>query len=40
VLHYIKKKYGTDYLDKILETVKNQKEEVIIAVENLKNQKE
>lgn len=33
-LQYIKKKYGVDYLDKILETVKNQKEEVIIAVEN------
>jgi superfamily II DNA or RNA helicase len=34
-LHFIKNQYGTDYLDKVKERVKNQKEEVIIAVENL-----
>ena len=33
-LNYIKERYGTDYLDRVLEKVKNQKEEVIIAVEN------
>ena len=33
-LHYLKKVYGTDYLERILETVKDQKEEVIIAGEN------
>lgn len=33
-LDYIKNKYGTDYLDQILERVKDLKEEMIIAVEN------
>ena len=35
-IEYIKKRYGSDYLDRILEKVKDQKEEVIIAVENFK----
>ncbi|TBW26967.1 helicase-related protein [Gramella sp. KN1008] len=33
-LNYIKSRYGADYLERVLEKVKNQKEEVIIAVEN------
>lgn len=33
-LEYIKNRYGVDYLDNILEKVKDKKEEVIIAVEN------
>jgi len=33
-LEYIKKRYGVDYLDKVLEKVKDKKEEVIIAIEN------
>ncbi len=33
-LDYIKNRYGIDYLDTILEKVKDKKEEVIIAVEN------
>ena len=33
-LDYIKNRYGIDYLDNILEKVKDKKEEVIIAVEN------
>lgn len=35
-LDYIKKRYGADYLERILEKVKDQKEEIIIAVENQK----
>ncbi|WP_212751770.1 C-terminal helicase domain-containing protein [Mesohalobacter halotolerans] len=33
-LNYIKNRYGIDYLDRILEKVKNKKDEVIIAIEN------
>jgi len=35
-LEYIKTSYGADYLDRILDRVKDKKEEVIIAVENRK----
>lgn len=33
-LEYIKNRYGADYLDKVLEKVKDKKDEVIIAIEN------
>lgn len=33
-LDYIKNRYGVDYLDKVLEKVKDKKDEVIIAIEN------
>lgn len=33
-LDYIKNRYGVGYLDKVLEKVKDKKEEVIIAIEN------
>ncbi|GGK53645.1 MULTISPECIES: helicase-related protein [Flavobacteriaceae] len=33
-LDYIKDRYGLDYLDKVLEKVKDKKDEVIIAIEN------
>ncbi len=33
-LDYIKNRYGIDYLDKVLEKVKDKKDEVIIAIEN------
>ena len=33
-LDFIKNRYGVDYLDKVLEKVKDKKDEVIIAIEN------
>lgn len=33
-LDYIKNRYGVDYLDRVLEKVKDKKDEVIIAIEN------
>lgn len=33
-LDYIKHRYGVDYLDRVLEKVKDKKDEVIIAIEN------
>jgi len=34
-LEFIKKRYGVDYLEKVLEKVKDKKDEVIIAIENV-----
>jgi ribosomal protein S15P/S13E len=34
-INWVRKHFGDDYLDKILKRVDNQKNEVIIAVENI-----